>query len=57
MRMEVRAESINVLNRENWLVGDQTLAPGGNGQPAAFSGSVTQWTPPRTVQFQVRLLF
>ena len=57
MRMEIRAESINVLNKENWLVGDQTLVPVASGQPTTFSGSVTQWTPPRTIQFQLRLLF
>jgi TonB dependent receptor len=53
MRMEFRAESINVLNNESWLVGDQTLAP----NQSSFSGSVTQWIPPRSFQFHVRLSF
>jgi len=68
-RLEFRAESINVLNKTNWLVGDQLLCsqvlatvlnacntPGGT-VPAFATGQVSQWTPPRSLQFMVRLLF
>jgi hypothetical protein len=51
-RAELRAESINVLNNVNWLVGDQTYLGGG-----AFDNNVTQWNAPRTFQFSVRLGF
>jgi Carboxypeptidase regulatory-like domain/TonB dependent receptor len=65
VRIELRAESINVFNHENWLVGDQTLCNpnlGGcsatAGQPPVFQpGNIFQWTPPRSFQFLLRLRF
>jgi hypothetical protein len=51
VRAEFRAESINLLNRVNWLVGDQTLLG------SQFSNDVTQWNPPRSLQFSLRLVF
>jgi hypothetical protein len=56
-RVEIRAESINVLNNENWLVGDQILNPASTSSTAAFLGNITQWTPPRSFQFLLRLRF
>jgi hypothetical protein len=53
---EFRAESINVLNNVNWLVGDQAYL-GNNGQGAVFNNNVTQWNLPRTFQFLVRVVF
>jgi hypothetical protein len=55
-RAELRAEAINLSNRVNWLVGDQTYL-GANGQSALFNNNVTQWNTPRTLQFSVRLSF
>jgi len=55
---EFRAESINVFNNINWLVGDQTYL--GTNQPnsaAAFDNNVTQWNAPRSFQFTLRLMF
>ncbi len=55
---EFRAESINVLNNVNWLVGDQAYTGVNNQQSASvFEGNVTQWNAPRTFQFLVRLAF
>jgi hypothetical protein len=63
-RMELRAESLNLLNNENWLVNDQILALNLNGTPAvnssgkvAFNGGLSQWTPPRSFQFLLRVRF
>jgi hypothetical protein len=55
---EFRAESINLFNNVNWLVGDQTYL-GTNQQTtsAVFDNNVTQWNAPRTFQFSLRLLF
>ncbi len=53
---EFRAESINVLNNVNWLVGDQAYL-GNNGQGAVFNNNVAQWNLPRTFQFSLRVLF
>jgi len=63
MRVEVRAESINVLNNENWLVNDQFLQLSSTGTPlvsngnAVFGGGLSQWTPPRSFQFMLRVRF
>ena len=62
VRFEFRAESLNVLNKENWLVNDQVLIPGFVGNPLfvagpVFTGGVQQWTPPRSIQFLARLRF
>jgi hypothetical protein len=54
-KLEIRAESINVLNKVNWLVGDQTYQ--GTGGTYPFDNNVVQWTPPRVVQFHLRLAF
>ena len=55
---EFRAESINLLNNVNWLVGDQTyLGPNQANHTAVFDNNVTQWNAPRTFQFSLRLLF
>lgn len=48
---EFRAESINVLNNVNWLVGDQSYTG------SSFDGKVSQWNAPRTFQFSLRLKF
>jgi hypothetical protein len=53
---EFRAESINLLNNVNWLVGDQAYL-GNNGQGAVFNNSVAQWNLPRTFQFSLRVMF
>jgi hypothetical protein len=53
---EFRAESINLLNNVNWLVGDQAFL-GNNGQGAVFNNNVAQWNLPRTFQFSLRVLF
>jgi len=55
-QVEFRAESINVLNNINWLVGDQTFL-GPSGTTASFNNNVSQWNAPRTVQFLLRFLF
>ena len=55
-RAEFRAESINVLNQVNWLVGDQAYL-GNNPSGAVFNNNVRQWNPPRMFQFSLRLLF
>jgi hypothetical protein len=55
---EFRAESINVLNNVNWLVGDASYMGASNQKnTSAFDGNVTQWNGPRTFQFSVRLSF
>ena len=54
---EFRAESINVLNNVNWLVGDQAYLGISNPVGAVFNNNVTQWNSPRTFQFVLRLLF
>ena len=55
---EFRAESINLFNNVNWLVGDQTYLGSNQGNNAAvFDNNVTQWNAPRTFQFSLRLLF
>jgi Carboxypeptidase regulatory-like domain/TonB dependent receptor len=62
-RVELRAESINLLNNENWLVNDQVLVQNSDGMPAVkngnliFNGGVTQWTTPRSFQFLLRVRF
>jgi hypothetical protein len=53
---EFRAESINLLNNVNWLVGDQAYL-GTNGQGSVFNNNVSQWNLPRTFQFLVRVRF
>jgi hypothetical protein len=53
---ELRAESINVLNNVNWLVGDQAYL-GINSQGSVFNNNVSQWNLPRTFQFSLRVLF
>jgi len=55
-QVEFRAESINLLNNVNWLVGDQTYL-GTSGTAASFNNNVSQWNAPRTVQFLLRFLF
>ena len=55
-RLELRAESINLLNNVNWLVGDQTYLGTGN-QKAVFDNNVSQWNSPRLFQFLLRLTF
>ncbi len=55
-QVEFRAESINLLNNVNWLVGDQAYL-GNNGQGAVFNNNVSQWNLPRTFQFLVRVVF
>jgi hypothetical protein len=55
-RLEFRGEAINVLNTVNWLVGDQTYQGTVNGS-AAFDNNIYQWTPPRTIQFHMRVSF
>jgi hypothetical protein len=54
---EFRADLINVSNRRNWLVGDQTYLGDSATGTAIFQGSVTQWTAPRSLQFLLRVLF
>ena len=49
---ELRVVCINLLNNVNWLVGDQSLL-----SPGVFSGNITQWNSPRSLQFSLRLLF
>jgi len=55
-QVEFRAESINLLNNVNWLVGDQTYL-GTSGAAASFNNNVSQWIAPRTVQFLLKFLF
>jgi hypothetical protein len=58
LRAEFRAESINLLNNVNWLVGDQTyLGTNSKTNASVFDDNVTQWNAPRTFQFSLRLLF
>ncbi len=58
LRAELRAESINVLNNVNWLVGDQSyLGTNAKTNTSVFDNNVTQWNAPRTFQFSLRLLF
>ena len=58
LRAELRAESINLLNNVNWLVGDQTyLGTNAKTNTSVFDNNVTQWNQPRTFQFSLRLLF
>ena len=55
---EFRAESINLLNNANWLVGDQTYMGTDNRKNTSlFDGHITQWNSPRTFQFSLRLSF
>jgi hypothetical protein len=55
---EFRAESINVLNNVNWLVGDESYLGTSNQKNASlFDGSISQWNSPRTFQFSLRLRF
>ena len=55
---EFRAESINVLNNVNWLVGDESYMGASNQKNTSlFDSNVTQWNSPRTFQFSVRLRF
>jgi hypothetical protein len=54
--VELRAESLNVLNNVNWLVGDQTYT-GTEKNASVFDGNITQWNSPRTFQFLIRVLF
>jgi len=62
-RVELRAESVNLLNNENWLVNDQILVQNSDGTPAVkngnliFNGGLNQWTPPRSFQFLLRVRF
>ncbi len=58
LRAEFRAESINLLNNVNWLVGDQSyLGTSAKTNMSVFDNNVTQWNAPRTFQFSLRLLF
>ena len=55
---EFRAESINVLNNVNWLVGDQTYMGASNQKNTSlFDGNMSQWNTPRSFQFLLRLSF
>jgi hypothetical protein len=55
---EFRAESINVLNNANWLVGDESYMGASNQKNASlFDGNISQWNSPRTFQFSLRLSF
>jgi hypothetical protein len=55
---EFRAESINLFNNVNWLVGDQTyLGTNQHSNASVFDDNVTQWNAPRTFQFSLRVLF
>jgi len=55
---EFRADSINLFNNVNWLVGDQTyLGANQRNNAAVFDNKVAQWNAPRTFQFSLRLLF
>jgi len=56
LRAELRAESINLLNNVNWLVGDQTYL-GTNANASVFDNNIRQWNAPRTFQFSFRLVF
>ena len=57
-QVEFRAESINLLNNVNWLVGDQTyLGTGSEAGAAQFDNNISQWNSPRTFQFLLRILF
>ncbi len=55
-RLEFRAESVNLLNSVNWLVGYQTYLGAAN-QKAVFGNNVSQWNSPRLFQFALRLTF
>jgi hypothetical protein len=54
---EFRAESTNLLNNVNWLVGDQAYLGISNQAGAVFNNNVTQWNSPRTFQLSLRLSF
>ena len=54
---EFRAESINLLNKVNWLVGDQAYLGISNQAGAVFNNTVKQWNTPRTFQLSLRLSF
>ena len=55
---EFRAESINVLNNVNWLVGDESYMGASNQKNTSLFGSnITQWNSPRSFQVSVRLRF
>jgi hypothetical protein len=55
---EFRAESINLLNNINWLVGDQTyLGANGHSNSAVFDNNIKQWNAPRSFQFSLRVEF
>jgi hypothetical protein len=55
---EFRAESINLPNNVNWLVGDQTyLGVSGQKNASLFDNKVTQWNSPRSFQFSLRVSF
>jgi hypothetical protein len=55
---EFRAESINLLNNVNWLVGDQTyLGANGQSNSAVFDNNIRQWNAPRSFQFSLRVEF
>lgn len=56
-RGEFRADVINILNRQNWLVGDQTYLGDSARGTAIFQGNVTEWSTPRSLQFLFRVLF
>jgi hypothetical protein len=58
IKAEFRVDAINLLNNLNWLVGDQTFY-GTNVQnnTSVMGGNVEQWTPPRTMQFGLRISF
>jgi hypothetical protein len=55
---EFRAESINLLNNVNWLVGDESYMGASNPKNTSqFNGNISQWNSPRTFQFLLRLSF
>jgi hypothetical protein len=57
-RAEFRAESINLLNDVNWLVGDQSyLGTSSQKNGSLFEGSVTQRNSPRSIQVSLRVSF
>jgi hypothetical protein len=58
LRVEFRAESINLLNNVNWLVGDQTyLGTDSKTSASVFDNNIAQWNTPRTFQFSLRVIF
>jgi hypothetical protein len=56
VQLEVHGEAINIFNTINWSVGDQ-FYQGTKDEKASFDGRVAQWTPPRTLQLNLRLSF